>query len=297
MSIDVKVGTAPDSWGIWFPSDPQQMPWKRFLDEVAEAGYQWVELGPPGYLPFDAAVLNAELKQRRLEVTAGFVMHHFEDAALWPTIESELHNVGRILQQLGGSFLVLIGDTYTDLFTGQPTRPGKLNADEWKRFIETIHRLATMGYEQYGLRTVYHPHAETHVEYEDQIEQFLADTDPDLVSLCLDTGHHAYRKGDPVGFMARHHERIPYLHLKSIDAQLRNRMENERLPFAKAVAIDLFCEPSKGEVDFPAFRNVLDEIGYRGWAIVEQDMYPAPLDKPLPIAKRTRQYLREIGIG
>jgi hypothetical protein len=26
-------------------------------------------------------------------------------------------------------------------------------------------------------------------------------------------------------------------------------------------------------------------------------MYPAPFDKPLPIARRTREYLREIGIG
>ena len=32
-------------------------------------------------------------------------------------------------------------------------------------------------------------------------------------------------------------------------------------------------------------------------AIVEQDMYPAPFDKPLPIARRTREYLRGIGIG
>ncbi len=46
-----------------------------------------------------------------------------------------------------------------------------------------------------------------------------------------------------------------------------------------------------------AFRDVLRDINYQGWAIVEQDMYPAPFDKPLPIAKRTRAYLREIGIG
>ena len=41
----------------------------------------------------------------------------------------------------------------------------------------------------------------------------------------------------------------------------------------------------------------LREIDFNGWAIVEQDMYPAPFDKPLPIAKRTRAYLRQIGIG
>jgi len=61
--------------------------------------------------------------------------------------------------------------------------------------------------------------------------------------------------------------------------------------------MDMFCEPAKGMVDFIAFKDVLREVGYDGWAIVEQDMYPAPFDKPLPIAKRTRAYLREIGIG
>ena len=35
-SLDrIRVGSAPDSWGVWFPDDPQQVPWERFLDEVA----------------------------------------------------------------------------------------------------------------------------------------------------------------------------------------------------------------------------------------------------------------------
>ncbi len=61
--------------------------------------------------------------------------------------------------------------------------------------------------------------------------------------------------------------------------------------------MDMFVEPSAGAVDFMAFRDVLRDIDYNGYAIVEQDMYPAPFDKPLPIAKRTREYLRELGIG
>lgn len=59
----------------------------------------------------------------------------------------------------------------------------------------------------------------------------------------------------------------------------------------------MFCEPKEGVVDFAALRDVMREVGYQGWAIVEQDMYPAPFDKPLPIAARTRQYLREMGVG
>jgi len=42
----ILVGSAPDSWGVWFPDDPGQTPYTRFLDEVAGSGYQWIELGP-----------------------------------------------------------------------------------------------------------------------------------------------------------------------------------------------------------------------------------------------------------
>ena len=37
-----------------------------------------------------------------------------------------------------------------------------------------------------------------------------------------------------------------------------------------------------GAVDFFAFRDALREVDYNGRAMVEQDMYPAPFDKPLP---------------
>ena len=149
----------------------------------------------------------------------------------------------------------------------------------------------------YDMKLVFHPHAETHVEYEDQVERFLSDTDPDRVSLCFDVGHHAYRDGDPVAFMRKHHARIPYLHLKSVEPTLQKKVEEEGIPFATAVAMDMFCEPSRGAVDFMAFRDLLIELDYDGFAIVEQDMYPTPFDKPLPIAKRTRAYLQEIGLG
>ncbi len=297
MAVDVKVGTAPDNWGVWFPSDPKQIPWNRFLDEVREAGYQWIELGPPGYLPTDPTTLTANVQKRGLEVTTGFVMQHFDDASLWPTIEAEVNSVGTLLKALGARFLLVIDDTYTNLFTGEKTRPAKLDATSWKHLVDAVHKVARIARERYGLKVVFHPHAETHVEYEDQIETFLEQTDPALISLCLDTGHHSYRGGDPVAFMRRHHNRIPYLHLKSLDGKVLQRVQSDNVPFAKAVAMGIFCEPSEGIVDFRAFREVLNDANYQGWAIVEQDMYPAPLDKPLPIAKRTREYLKEIGIG
>jgi inosose dehydratase len=295
--MNIRLGTAPDSWGVWFPSDPKQTPWQRYLDEVVEAGYEWTELGPYGYLPADPAVLRKEIEARRLKVSGSFAMENLEEPEKWPALESQLVGMCELVQALNGRFLVLIDDTYTNLFTGEQTGPRRLETDGWKRLIDTTHRVADIVRDRYNLQLVFHPHAETHVEYEDQIERFLEDTDPARVSLCLDLGHHAYRGGDPVRFFQKHHNRVGYLHLKSVDCDLQKRVEAESIPFARAVAMDLFVEPSVGAVDFPAFVAALKQINFDGWATVEQDMYPAPFEKPLPVARQTRMYLRQIGMG
>ena len=295
--MNVNVGSAPDNWGIWFPDDEKQMPWHRFLDEIAEADYTWTELGPYGYLPTDVNLLKKELNDRGLKVSGTFVMGDLADPAAWKEVEHQLLGAGEVLQALGAKYVILIDGTYTDLFTGEPLGSPRLDDDGWKRLIETTHKVAGIARENYGLTTVFHPHAETHVQYEDQIECLLQETDPSLIRICFDSGHHAYCGGDAVAFLRKHHDRIDYLHLKNIDPQVRRRVMDEQIPFAKAVAMDMFCELAAGEVDFSAFSQVLKEIDFSGFAIVEQDMYPTPPEKPLPIAKRNRQFLREIGLG
>ena len=295
--MQVHVGSAPDSWGVWFPEDDKQTPWNRCLDEIAEAGYEWTELGPFGYLPTDLETLRGELDKRGLKATASFAMAHLEDPEAWPEVERQVNGFGELLQPLGAKYLVLIDDCYTNLFTGEPIKPKRLDDEAWKRLVDATNRVGQLVKERYSLQVVYHPHANTHVEYEDQIEALLDQTDPDLIALCLDTGHHAYCGGDPIAFMRKHHARIPYLHFKSVDSEMQKRAEAEGISFANAVAQDMFVEPSEGAVDFEAFRDVLKEVNFEGFGIVEQDMYPAPFDKPLPIGKRTRAYLKEIGIG
>jgi inosose dehydratase len=295
--MNVTIGTAPDSWGVWFPDDPRQTPWQRFLDEVAEAGYKWIELGPYGYLPTDLSVLRSELAKRDLKVSGSFITGDLANEAGGARLEGELRALGPTLKELGASFLVLIENLYTDQLTGAPLAPVSLDTAGFQRLIDTTRHTAEIARTDYGLTLVFHSHAETHVQYEDQIEAFLDATEPELVSLLLDTGHHAYSGGDPVAFMRKHYSRIPYLHLKNVDSEVRAKVAGENMPFVKAVAMNMFVEPSRGTVDFAAFRDALRDVNYVGYGIVEQDMFPAPFDKPLPIAKRTRAYLREIGMG
>lgn len=297
-AVGIKVGSAPDSWGVWFADDPRQTPWDRFLDEIAEAGYEWLELGPYGYLPTGAATLRGELDRRGLKVSAAMVMDApLGEPSSWPALEAAAAAAGELMTSVGAKYLVLIDDPYSDQDTGELKAPERLDSDGWRWLIDTTHRMADFAAERFGATLVFHPHADTHVEYEEQIEKFLEDTDPARVSLCLDIGHHAYRGGDPVAFMRKHHERIPYLHLKSVDRGLQEKVEADGATFATAVGMGVFCEPSDGIVDFLGLAALLKEIEFDGFAIVEQDMFPTPFDRPLPIARRTLAYLREIGIA
>lgn len=294
---EIALGTAPCSWGIWFGSDDRQVGWERCLDEIRDVGYKWIELGPYGYLPTDPGELRTELERRALRVSATFAMGPLDDEDYWPRLKSEVVGACESLSAVGAGYLIVIDGTYSDLFSGEMLRNPKLDEAGWAKLIEITHRVAGIASEKYGLRAVFHPHAETHVEYEDQIERFLKDTDPDLIGLCLDTGHHAYRGGEPVDFVRSHFDRIEYFHFKSVDGELREKVERERIPFARAVQLGVFCEPMHGMVDFAELASVLVDRGFSGHATVEQDMYPAPPEKPLPVAIRTYEFLRQLGLG
>ena len=103
MTQQIRVGTAPDSWGVWFPSEPHQVPWDRFLDEVVEAGYHWIELGPYGYLPTDPKQLEDELGKRNLKMTAGtvFTGFHKEDESQWQRAWDQALAVATLVSKLG----------------------------------------------------------------------------------------------------------------------------------------------------------------------------------------------------
>ena len=293
--MTIEIGTAPDAWGVWFPDDPRQIPWPRFLDEVAEVGYKWIELGPYGYLPTNQTTLKAELDQRGLRVCACLVEGNLEEPEAWPCLEAQLLGSGELVAELGGRYMVLIDEGYFDLITGAKRGTTRLEPDAWSRLVETTHRVAKMARDRFGLELIFHPNAETHVEHEDQIEALLEQTDPNLVGLCLDIGHHAYCDGDPITFIRRHHRRLSHLHFKNVDAAVLMRVRDETLPMGDAVASGVFCELGKGLVDYTGVRDVLQDVGYSGWAMVEQDMYPADFDFPLSNAQRSRSYLHSIG--
>lgn len=292
--MNVRVGSCPDSWGVWFPAHEKQTPWERCLKEMHEAGYAGTELGPTGYLPTDYEELKAALEKYELDLIGATLSGDMCSEEGVQVVMDTIDQLGPIQTKFPtAKYMVLFTDVYTDLETGELIHPASINDEEWKQFCANIQKVSDYAQEKYGLMVVYHPHAQTYCESEDEIERFLADT---TVQLCFDTGHHVYGGGDPVAFFRKHHDRIPYLHLKDCDQVLRDKIKKEGLSFVDAVGQGLMCEPGAGAVDFADMYKALQEVDYDGWVVVEQDMFPCPFDQPYPIAKRTREYLANIGM-
>lgn len=295
--MNLKIGTTPDSWGVWFVDDPKQPPYSRFLDEAAEAGYEWIEISPFGYLPTDLKKLTSELDKRGLKACSSFSEGCIAEPSVCAELENELPKVAELLAAFGALYIGVIDEHYRDSHTGKQIMPGQLDETQWKYLIDNLHRLGKQMRERFGISLLYHNEFDTRIETREQLMKLLDRTDPELVNLCFDTGHYAYLEDDTVDFLREYHHRIPYIHIKNVDKQVQKKMRAENWSPVTAVGSDLFCEPSRGVIDFNAFFDVLNEINYDSWVIVEQDMYGSPWDKSLPIAKRTRDYLRDIGIG
>ncbi|MDT0483244.1 MULTISPECIES: sugar phosphate isomerase/epimerase family protein [Streptomyces] len=292
----IRVGSAPDSWGVWFPDDPVQVPWERFLDEVAEAGYSWIELGPYGYLPTDPARLTEEIARRDLKVSAGTVFTGLHRGpSVWESTWAHVSQVAALTQAMGAGHLVVIPSFWRDDKTAEILEPPELTHEQWAHLTKGMERLGHEVKEAYGLDIVVHPHADTHLDTEDHVEHFLDSTDSELVNLCLDTGHYAYCGGDSVKLIETYGERIGYLHLKQVDPEILADVVTNEVPFGPAVQRGVMCEPPSGVPELEPVLVAAQKLGVELFAIVEQDMYPCEPDKPLPIAVRTRKFLRSCG--
>jgi inosose dehydratase len=295
----LKLGSCPDSWGVWFADDPLQTPWSRFLDELAAAGYEWLELGPYGYLPTDPARLGDELAARDLTLAGGTVAGHsaLHDPAAYAGILAATRDVAALTAALGAGHLVFVPvPGYRDDRTGAFLHDPELDPAEWATMTDAISRIGRVVAEDYGLTLAFHPHADYHVETQAQTERFLADTDPRYVQLCLDTGHLAYRRADVPALIRAYPDRIGYVHIKQMDPAVVARAEAEGLAFGQAVAMGASCEPPAGLPPVPDVLAALSELDTELFVVVEQDMYPVDFDRPLPIATRTRSYLSSQGL-
>jgi inosose dehydratase len=284
MTTSVQLATSPVTWGVDFADRPTNPPWEQVLDEIQQSGVQALELGPVGYLPEDAVVLRDALGSRGLRAVGSFIFDDLHE----PTVANEILDTARracrVIAAAQGDVLVIIDRPGPDRVStaGRSAVATRLSPERWAAMLDLTERVAAVARE-FGLRPVFHPHAGGYVEFEDEIERLIEDTD---LNLCLDTGHCAYARIDPVAAIKAFEARLTHVHLKDVNADVLSRIGAEGLDFWTAIEQGIFCPLGEGVVDVGAVLETLDQQGYRGYATIEQDRVPGSGD-PLGDLRRS----------
>jgi sugar phosphate isomerase/epimerase len=240
------------------------------LDAVAAAGYQGVEfsnvmIGDYRDRPGD---FRQALAQRGLELAAfAYARAGFTDPA---TYEEDLAGADQALR-FAAEFSV-------PLALAGPSSPSR---DDYEQKFAQACRFATevaLCGKKLGVTVAAHPHSHhtslvmTGAEY----DRFLAATEDSGLMFNPDTGHIVRGGQDLLACFQSHRERIVHVHCKDVDTQ------GNWMPMGQGVC------------DFPRLFQWLEETGYRGWLISEEESNLVWSDLPGIIASN-REYFRSLG--
>jgi inosose dehydratase len=293
-ALPIELAGGPVSWGVDFAGDLGNPPYDEVLSGIAGAGLRWMELGPVGYLPPRRALLEAH----GLRSAGSFVFEPLHDPAAGTTAIDAAELALDAIVATGGRFLVVIDRPGAERApsAGRSAVAERLDAARWEHLARTVAAVAELASKR-GVRAVFHPHAGSYVEFEDEIERLLVDIPADALGLCLDTGHALYSGADPAALVRRHAARLEHVHLKDVSGPRLAAAHTAGLDFWAAIAQGVFCPVGDGELDLDALRDALSAAGYAGLATVEQDRRPGSPGRPADDLRRSVERLRAAGIG
>ena len=297
-----KIANAPCSWGVLeFELEGKAAGYAQVLDEMSEAGYTGTELGDWGFMPTDSAQLKKEVHTRGLSLLGAFVPVMLKDPHAHQAGVEAAVRTARLLAGVEGQtpFIVLADDNGKVVertrYAGRIRPEQGLSRQEWEIAAEGAEKVARAVKVETALRTVFHHHCAGYVETAAEIDMLLELTDPTLLGLCLDTGHYRFGGGDPLEFLRKKISRTWHVHFKDCQPFVAARSRQEGWDYFTSVRNGVFCELGKGEIDFTAVKAELEQQGYDGWIVVEQDVLPG-MGNPKESARRNREFLANIGL-
>src|SRR5262249_12800041 len=123
--------------------------------------------------------------------------------------------------------------------------------------------------------------------------------DPDVIGLCLDTGHFRFGGADPVRAAHDYRSLIRHVHVKDVEPVVREAIRTEGIGLEEALARGVFCPLGQGDVAFGAVLDELRSTAYDGWLVIEQDQFLRASDTPASVVagqRANREFLREMGL-
>lgn len=286
-----RVASAPISWGICeVPGWGEMLPTDRVLSEMKQFGFNATEIGAPGFLPSDGEAAKAKLAEYDMQMLGGFVPLILHDPAQREKAIADATAAAKVFQSSGGSKFVtavILDEDWSD--------PRPLTDDEKAHFVDMLGVIDEIC-AAHGLEQVIHPHAQTLIETAQDVE-WLVEASP--VKWTLDTGHLAIGGVDPVAFARDHIDRVGYVHLKDVNLSMAPAVLRRELSLMEGAQTGLFTVLGEGSIDIAGVVQALEEGGYRGWYVIEQDTaltdgLPAEGSGPIEAVRASMTYLTDV---
>jgi inosose dehydratase len=252
---------------------------------MKELGFGATEAGPDGYLGETADEIRELLDRYELRLVGGFLPLVLHDRGALAGSLAKAERVAEHFQAAGGSHLlsaVVVDESWS------PRQP--LSRDDWRRIFDGLARVDEIA-AAHELTHVLHPHWGTLVERRDDVERVLDASD---ARFCLDTGHLALGGTDPSRFAAEAAERVAHVHLKDFSEVLGAELRAGALELVPAVKAGLFRPLGDGDASVAGTVAALEQSGYTGWYVLEQDTSVASADDadgPAEDVRRSYEYL------
>jgi inosose dehydratase len=290
----------PLTWGQFKEKAPDQWPEERVLAEIAEAGYEGVASG--ARKDRSAKQTIELLAKHGLRPAPGYLGGVWWDPGQRGQLVESAKRQAAFCREVGLTevFVAPRGNDQKTA-TGRTRRelPGHvspadaLTKDEYRHFADALNEAGRATLAE-GVRICFHNHCATFIETRQEVDALMALCDPAAVFLGPDTGHLAWAGADPVAFFRDYGARIKSVHLKDVDAAVRERGRREKWDVGRFVREGIFTELGTGCVDIPAILQVLRDVKYDGWILCEQDWTMRA--SALEAERINRQYLRTLGL-
>jgi len=262
--VNARVAGAPVSWGvIEVPEWGYQMSSGRVLGEAASLGLAAVEAGPEELLPRDPSEVSEMLAGFGLSLVGGFVPAVLHEPRVRDEQLAFVERRAAFFAAAGADVVVLAASTgsedYGEVF--------ELDDGAWGMLFESLEMVEDICARQ-GIAVSLHQHYGTVIERDEQLIRFLEGSE---MGLCLDTGHLVIGGSDPVQVAKLAGSRVNHVHLKDVDRELAAKLGGRELDFKEAAQEGAFRPLGEGDVDVGRLLEVLEEGGYSGWYVLEQD--------------------------
>lgn len=249
---------------------------RQAIEDVGALGFPGIQLRANSIAEFNgnAQAVRDLLDQNHLTLVAFSSGNLDVDLPANAQLATHVANA-KFVRDAGGSYLQVIAARPTNRVVTDDdyTNMGHMFTDLGKRTADV------------GIQLGLHNHMYSLAQSVGEVDKIFDAVDTRYAKLELDVAHYWCAGGDPAKAIEEYRDRLIFLHIKDAVDEVPSASTDNK-PYR-------FVELGQGKVDLPAVFVALQEVQFRGWAIIELDGPTDPSRTPKQSAQISRDYVEQ----